>query len=484
MNSDLNLVWFRTDLRCYDNPALFHACAQGRPVIAVYCHTASQWQQHGLGKRKVRWMENAVAALQNNLRTLGIPLLVLEADTFDNSEALLQTLIGELGASRLLFNNEYEVNERKRDINLCRWAKDQGVEISRYHDQCLVPPGDVLTKSEQPFKVYSPFRKAWLPKAEQLLTAPLGLPQPSAEQQTLADQRMQQLPSRLRTLELQLSIETDDRWSHCETELHEQLQRFVDEHGPDYDQQRDLPAKPGTSTLSPALSIGLISARQCIHTAVQANEGRLIGGNKGLDSWINELTWRDFYRHLMVAFPQLCKHKSFKPEYEDVRWRNSEEDFQAWCEGRTGYPIVDAAQRQLVQTGWMHNRLRMITAMFLTKHLLIDWRRGEAFFNQHLMDADLASNNGGWQWSASTGADGAPYFRIFNPIAQSEKFDSDGEFIARYVPELANLAGKYRHNPSAFERQTCGYPQPVVEHKYGRQRALDAFKALKDATPA
>ncbi|WP_221801054.1 deoxyribodipyrimidine photo-lyase [Oceanobacter mangrovi] len=474
------LVWLRTDLRSRDNPALWHACQQPGEVVAVYCHTQAQWQQHGLGPRKIRLMENAVAELQQQLAQRNIPLLVLQADDFSNSLTLLQQLITELQIQRVYFNNEYEVNERKRDINFCRWAKQQQLEVLRYHDQCLVPPGEVLTKTAQPFKVYSPFRRAWLPLAERLLEAPLA--QPASSNQVSANPAAE-LSAELQQRLLSLSIEADPLWAHDEDSLHQQLERFIDERAEDYKEQRDLPAVAGTSQLSTALSIGLLSVRQCIYAAAQANNGLLAGGKRGLDSWVNELTWRDFYRHLLVAFPALCKHQNFKPDYNGVRWRDSDSDFAAWCEGRTGYPIVDAAQRQLLQTGWMHNRLRMISAMFLTKHLLIDWRRGEAFFNQQLVDADLASNNGGWQWSASTGADGAPYFRIFNPISQSEKFDADGEFIARYVPELARLPGRSRHQPNAFERQQCGYPQPVVEQSFGRQRALEAFRELKESAP-
>merc|ERR1711879_45915 len=218
-------------------------------------------------------------------------------------------------------------------------------------------------------------------------------------------------------------------WQACEATSHEQLRCFVEQRGRLYQQDRDLPAKEATSQLSVALAVGILSPRQCLYTAFQANEGQLSGGDAGIDSWINELIWREFSRHIAIAFPDVCKHKAFKPDTEEVPWRNPHQDagaradFHAWSTGNTGYPIVDAAQRQLLETGWMHNRLRMVSAMFLTKHLLIDWRLGEAFFNRHLMDADFCSNNGGWQWSASTGADGAPYFRIFNPTSQSQKFD-------------------------------------------------------------
>ena len=208
------------------------------------------------------------------------------------------------------------------------------------------------------------------------------------------------------------------------------------------------------------------------------NSGHLADGDAGLTSWVNELIWREFYQHVAVGFPQVCRHQPFQEHTKQLRWRDDDKGFQAWCEGRTGYPIVDAAMRQLVTTGWMHNRLRMVTAMFLSKHLLIDWRRGEAFFMRHLIDGEFCANNGGWQWAASTGTDAAPYFRIFNPTTQSTRFDPEGEFIAHWLPELKSLPKKARHAPPQDMLNPTDYPAPIVDHKAARQRALDAFKAL------
>ena len=272
----------------------------------------------------------------------------------------------------------------------------------------------------------------------------------------------------------------DALWDPSEDTAHEQLKEFLDKDGLQYHEQRDLPELDATSRLSFYLALGVLSPRQCIYTAWQRNGCLLSGGENGLDSWINELVWREFYRHLIVAYPELCKHRAFRSDYENVPWRDNDSDFERWCKGETGYPIVDAAMKQLVDQGWMHNRLRMVTAMFLTKHLLIDWHKGEKFFSQHLVDADLASNNGGWQWSASTGADGAPYFRIFNPVTQSERFDEQGHFIARYLPELNGLSPKARHFPDDKARKACGYPEAIVDHKAARQRALDTFKSMEN----
>ncbi|MCP1314700.1 deoxyribodipyrimidine photo-lyase, partial [Halomonas sp. 707D7] len=220
------------------------------------------------------------------------------------------------------------------------------------------------------------------------------------------------------------------------------------------------------------------SYRQCLQAVMSRNGGHLADGAKGLTTWVNELVWREFYQHVAFGFPRVVRHEPFQEHTRALEWRDDDEGFKAWCEGRTGYPLVDAAMRQLVDTGWMHNRLRMVTAMFLSKHLLIDWRRGERFFLEHLIDGDFCSNNGGWQWAASTGTDAAPYFRIFNPTTQSTRFDPDGEFIAHWLPELEALPAKARHAPPRDMLTKLDYPEPIVDHKAARARALEAFKAL------
>ncbi len=273
-------------------------------------------------------------------------------------------------------------------------------------------------------------------------------------------------------------------WPAGEAEALRRLELFTVERMKQYKAQRDLPGINGTSTLSPYLAIGAISARTCLAAAARANGGKLDSGDEGAMTWISELVWREFYKQVLVAFPRVCMNRAFKPGTERLAWRDDDDDFAAWCEGRTGYPIVDAAMRCLVKTGWMHNRLRMITAMFLTKDLLLDWRKGERFFMQQLIDGDLSQNNGGWQWSASTGTDAAPYFRIFNPFSQSAKFDADGAFIRQWVPELRDVVGEDIHNPGELPgllRLKLDYPSPIVDHDEARERALAAFKAVGSA---
>lgn len=274
-----------------------------------------------------------------------------------------------------------------------------------------------------------------------------------------------------------------DRWPSGEKHALSRLKAFIDNRIADYADHRDTPSLGGTSTLSPPLAAGILSPRQCLHAALAANQNRIDSGKNGVVVWIQELIWREFHKSVLVGFPRVSRARAFKQDTERIRWKDDGKAFKAWCEGRTGYPIVDAAMRQLNATGWMHNRLRMITAAFLTKDLLIDWRKGEAYFASRLIDFDLASNNGGWQWSASTGTDAQPYFRIFNPTSQSERFDPDGAFIRKWVPELEDLPAKQIHAPADKAGRDLfsglDYPDPIVDHAKARDRAIKVFKDLK-----
>ena len=266
-----------------------------------------------------------------------------------------------------------------------------------------------------------------------------------------------------------------------ETAAQDALDHFLDGTIDHYHQQRDFPSIAGTSSISPWLVAGTLSIRQCFHQALQRNNGELDTGNQGITTWLSELIWREFYKHILVGFPRVSKNRAFKPETEQLPWQDDKSLLTAWQTGQTGFPIVDAAMRQLTNTGWMHNRLRMVTAMFLSKNLMLDWRLGEQFFMEHLIDGDLAANNGGWQWSASTGTDAAPYFRMFNPTSQSQKFDAEGTFIRQWLPELAHLDNKAIHGPYEYGEQSgLNYPHPVIDHRYSRQRVLQAFKSLTD----
>jgi deoxyribodipyrimidine photo-lyase len=325
----------------------------------------------------------------------------------------------------------------------------------------------VLTGNKEMFKVFTPFSKAWL---KRLMAEGYQVwPKPMSRGQALTWSPVAFTYPKV-----------DSRaWPIGEAAVLARLRDFCTENICAYGEQRDFPAVAGTSQLSPYLALGIISVRQCL-AAMEAELGQLPFERGAVGFvWLNELIWREFYQHLLVAFPHLSKHKAFKPETDDIRWLWDETRFKAWCEGNTGYPIVDAAMRCLNKTGWMHNRLRMVVASFLTKDLHIDWRLGERYFMQHLIDGELAANNGGWQWAASTGADAAPYFRIFNPTTQGQRFDEQGRFIKQWLPELVNVPEKHIHTPHAWlviARPQHAYPMPIVDHSESRAIALALFQ--------
>ena len=470
MGSKRQLVWFRTDLRCEDNTALHHAAQRG-PVIGVVCWTPKQWREHGHGDNKLDFWRRGIQALSNQLDRLNVPLRIIATDNFDALPDRLLELAETLECEAVHFNDEYGLNERHRDRQVSEVFHQRGLGVHRYTDQIAFTPGELLTGDGRYYSVFTPFYKSWLKNigADQLqqLDAPKA-------QTALNDVISDDLPEP----EGNHVVISREDWPAGEDAAQDRLARFLQKRAHHYDSGRDFPAMKATSGLSAWLALGMISWRQCINAAAARNGGHLGDGDSNLTSWISEIIWREFYQHVLVGFPRVNRHQPFQEHTKALVWRNSDEDFERWCRGNTGYPLVDAAMRQLTTTGWMHNRLRMVTAMFLSKHLLIDWRRGEAFFLQHLVDGELGANNGGWQWAASTGTDASPYFRIFNPTTQSRRFDPEGMFIAEFVPELANVDAKKRHAPDTATCKQTGYPVPMVDHRVARQRALDAFKAL------
>jgi deoxyribodipyrimidine photo-lyase len=475
MNSkNLQLIWLRSDLRLNDNTALAAACTRG-PTVAVYLLSPQQWQRHDDAPCKVDfWLRN-LQALGQALGELNIPLLIRHADTWDQAPGALLEVCRQHRIATVHFNEEYGVNESRRDQAVITRLESAGVDTQGYLDQLLFKPGSVLTRSGTYFQVFSQFRKVCHERLHHSL--PGLIPRPNKQCALAIDsdpipEQINGFPAPKQTLR--------QCWPAGEGEASQRLAAFVDTPILHYQNERDLPAVLGTSQLSAYLAAGVISPRQCLHAALSRNGGEFDSGNNGVTTWVNELLWREFYKHILVGYPRVSRHRAFRPETEALAWRNAPEDLAAWQQARTGLPIIDAAMRQLLETGWMHNRLRMIVAMFLTKNLLIDWREGERFFMRHLIDGDLAANNGGWQWSASTGTDAAPYFRIFNPLSQSEKFDPDARFLRQWLPELASLAPKDIHNPTAqgglFAH--ADYPQPIVDLSSSRLRALNAFKQL------
>jgi deoxyribodipyrimidine photo-lyase len=470
----MQLFWLRTDLRVHDNTALSAAMHQG-PTLAVYMISPVQWQSHDDAACKVDfWLRN-LKAVQAELKALNVPLLIVHANTWDKAPKVIADLCKEHKVEQVHVNEEYGINEQSRDREVAAALDKQGIGFHSHLDQLFFKPGSVLTKSGGYFKVYTQFRKVCYGRLHHSVPSVIRLP----KQQAALHIKSDEVPDSVKGFATP-SEALRNLWPAGEAEARKRLEHFTDDQVHYYKDERDFPAKPGTSQLSAYLAAGVVSPRQCLHAALRSNHGEFETGNEGSVTWINELLWREFYKHVLVGFPRVSRHRAFRPETEALKWRHAPKDLEAWQQGRTGLPIVDAAMRQLLETGWMHNRLRMVVAMYLTKNLLLDWREGERFFMQHLIDGDLAANNGGWQWSSSTGTDSSPYFRIFNPVSQSERFDPEGLFIKRWVPELAELNKRDIHDPAAMGGLfgVQGYPQPIVDLKSSRERALAAFKSL------
>jgi deoxyribodipyrimidine photo-lyase len=470
----MNIVWLHRDLRLADNPALYHAAKAGAGVVAVFQACPEEWAAHDDAPVKVDfWLRN-LADLSKSLAAKNIALRFRTVKRAAIAKDLA-ALAKELGATELHYNIEYEINEAKRNAEAAAALERPGVKVVAHHAQSTIPPDDIRTGEGRFYTVYSPFKRACYKRFEEHGITLLESPKKQPEMVGTPDP----IPTRIDGFESPID---PSLWPAGESWAHKRLAAFIDKRLTNYKADRDTPSIDATSMLSPHLAAGVISPRQCILPALEANKGKYEGGSEGAAHWISEVVWRDFYRHVLVGFPRVCMHRAFKPATERIVWNDDDNAFDAWREGRTGVPIVDAAMRQLNATGWMHNRLRMVTAMYLTKDLFIDWRRGERHFMQHLIDGDLASNNGGWQWSASTGTDAAPYFRIFNPYSQSQKCDPDGTFIRKWVPELAGLDAKDIHDPSsipALLRTKLDYPTtPIADHAKARDRVMKAFQGI------
>lgn len=471
------LVWFRADLRVRDNPALYQASrAADQGVIAVFNLCPKQWLEHDWGSMKANFLLRNLSELSDVLYKLNIPLRLIRTETFADTAAALLRFAQRYRCDALYFNKEYEVNEARRDQAVTTLFRQSGREVFSFADQTVIEPGKVIKADGSYYTVFTPFKNKWYEILDHsggpaVLSAPKKQPELAADPGTV--------PATLAGFG---KTDREDLWPAGERHARRRLCRFLEQRIEDYGKARDFPAKNGTSTLSPYLSSGVISPRYCLQQALEARRSLGSDRRESVVTWINELIWRDFYRHILVAFPRVSMNKPFLAAGGRIKWRNDEGQFEAWREGRTGVPFVDAGMRQLAQTGWMHNRVRMVVAMFLTKDLLIDWRWGERHFMRHLVDGDLASNNGGWQWTASTGTDAAPYFRIFNPYTQSRRFDPDGQYIRKFVPELKNINGPAIHAPHSDSTLVeVDYPQPIVDHASARKLALERYAVLRSA---
>lgn len=478
-----HLVWFRQDLRITDNPALTAACQDPEAnVVAVYIATPEQWQQHDMSPRQAAFILANLKQLQQDLDAIGIPLLYRETALFSSAVEEIGRLCDRLEVSALFYNRQYEWNERQRDRQL-EQRLSGSVTCYGFDGGLLLPPLSVLTESNNMYKVFTPFRNAFI---RQMLQQDLRVqPAPAKRQSTIVSDKMRGSDRAIVSDSIEpfsYPLRDCSDFPAGEDEARRRLRQFCRERVADYAFQRDLPAMDMTSRLSPYLALGVISSRQCYNRLQMEHPAFWQQADSGAFIWFNELVWREFYQNLLLAHPRLSKHHPFIDWTTYLVWDKSDSNLLAWQQGKTGYPIVDAAMRQLNQTGWMHNRLRMIAASFLVKDLLIDWRLGERYFMSQLVDGDLAANNGGWQWAASTGTDAAPYFRIFNPTTQGKRFDPDGRFIRQWLPELGGVPDKMLHTPHLWlEKQgnIIDYPLPIVDHAQARRITLTAFEQAK-----
>ncbi len=476
--SAYQLIWFRQDLRIQDHAALWHA-QQAGPCIALVILSPEQSCLHDDAPIKLDFYLRQLVELKQQLNALNIPLLIETVNRYENIPAFIHQLMQQLEISQVFANMELPVNEQQRDQQVAAYLQQNGQRFTLLQDRTLFPVASIRNKTQQPYQVFTAFKNACYERLQHSL--PGCFPAPHLQQQNWPDLSAfnQQIPELEACFGYTVTAKQQALWPVGEQHALSVLDDFVEQRVKQYKEQRDFPSITGTSQLSGYLTIGILSVRQCIQALFREQQGQFILDNPGQQTWLNELLWREFYQHILFDFPQVSKHRAFKVATEQVQWRDDPEGLQRWQQGQTGIPIVDAGMRQLLATGWVHNRVRMIVAMFLTKNLLIDWRLGEQWFMRHLIDGELAANNGGWQWCASTGTDAAPYFRVFNPISQSEKFDANGDYIRHWVPELAHLSAEQIHEPYGKNPMLrLNYPRPMVDLKSSRARAIEAFKNL------
>jgi deoxyribodipyrimidine photo-lyase len=480
MEISKSLVWFRRDLRSFDNAALHHALVASSQVYCAFVFDDELLAPLPRDDRRVGFIHASLLELDAALRQLGGCLLVRCAPAAD----AIARLAAELGVQAVFANGDYEPQALARDAAVAAALQADGRRLLLFKDQVVFEKNEVLTLGGQPFSVFTPYKNAWLkrlaaqpaavapwpvePHAARLAGAAAGHALPSLRQIGFAASPTPVLPAGMAG----------------GTQL---VERFI-AHLPRYGAARDYPFEEGTSRLSAHLRFGTVSVRHLVRTVLQLNAAG--AGGPGAPVWLSELVWREFYAMILFHHPHAAV-RAFRPAYDAIAWEHgagADQALAAWCAGRTGYPLVDAAMAQLNQSGWMHNRLRMVTASFLVKDLGIDWRHGERYFALKLNDYELASNNGGWQWAASTGCDAQPWFRIFNPVTQSRKFDPQGAFIRRYLPQLAGLDAAEIHAPwlagplaLAAKGVVLGrdYPEPIVDHEQARQRTLERYAVVK-----
>jgi deoxyribodipyrimidine photo-lyase len=468
----LRIYWFRKDLRLEDNTGLSEftkSCRSDDKLSFIYIKNRNSF--HYFGEKRIAFLAECLHDLSDSLSKFGYELQIFEGKSEDVFRKIVQNQLG----LELYFNKQVEPYCIKRDENVTEMISNAGGCVHSFDDTTLMKPGSVTNLDGGQYKVYTPFRNQVMKQISQ--------EDFSVRKVTIRKGCAEQILS-LRKNSFPTSYTGNLFLRGGRKEGVRLLKDFYENGLIKYKSQRDIPGVNGTSGLSAHFHFGTVSIREAYRAALKKlNDCENEQEKNEVQTWINELLWREFYYHITFSNPQIT-YSSFKLEYDNVQWNVNEEHFNAWCEGKTGYPIVDAGMRQLREEGWMHNRVRMITAMFLTKDLLIDWRFGEKFFAEHLIDLDLSSNNGGWQWSASTGVDAQPYFRIFNPYLQSKKFDTEGNFIRRYVKELKDVPAEHIHEPNRMEdalQEKYGvkigtdYPFPIVDHMKAKEEILKRF---------
>ena len=475
--SDLILFWHRRDLRISDHIGLSTAAAKTDKVVGLFCLDPGILEGDDIAPARVTYMIGCLEELQQNYQKLGSQLLIIQGEP----AKVIPQLAAALKAKAVYWNLDVEPYAKERDRHVKDALSEQSIETKNFWDQLLHAPGEILTKSsDSPYKVYTPFWRSWNSQEKP------GIPSEIDKLSGLSKAELK-TAQKANAIALPTAKDLGYEWDYPlllepgETAAKEKLEGFCDREIYCYDSERNFPYIDGTSQLSAALKFGAIGIRTVWQATLEvAKNCRSDEAKAGIVTWQKELAWREFYQHCMFFYPELAQG-AYRDEFKNFPWENDRAKFQAWCEGKTGYPIVDAAMRQLNETGWMHNRCRMIVASFLTKDLIIDWRWGEKYFLQKLYDGDLSSNNGGWQWSASSGMDPKP-LRIFNPASQAAKFDQDGEYIRQWVSEISSLDTQYLVTGKIppLEREGTGYPEPIVDHKIQQRKFKALYKQQKN----
>lgn len=481
----MNIVWFRDDLRVHDHPALAAAVRAGAPVLCLYVFDDNEKNGRPMGAAARWWLHGALAALADALKKRGADLTILRGDAY----SIFKTLADKASPAGVFWNRRYDAPGIACDQAIKSMLKERGIVAESFNGNLLHEPWEITTAAGTPMKVFTPFWRAARARGEpaQPLPAPKTIkPVASANlrgAKPLALDALKLEPAKPDWAKGFLRV-----WTRGEIAARERLADFLDTRMRGYADNRNRPDMEATSRLSPHLRFGEISPRTIWHATHNAvAQGGHSAAASDAEKFLSEVGWREFSYHLLFHFPDLAK-QNFQSRFDEFPWRSDATALRAWQRGHTGYPIVDAGMRELWQTGWMHNRVRMIVASFLIKHLLIDWRIGEEWFWDTLVDADIGNNSASWQWVAGSGADAAPYFRVFNPILQGEKFDAKGDYVRAFVPELANMPADWIHRPweapldvlkAAKVSLGKNYPKPVIDHDEGRKRALAAFATLK-----